>query len=297
MHLLKKYLLILFLFFFIESWSYPLTDESSCEIAKEYIITKIDSLKNNVYVIYARSGNDEFKIVSSLDSVNAVSETIKVGNQYKLLLESLYLAVANKASDAGWVGYEEHVKGMGIKGNTIPVDSYYGSKRDIYKSPNLNGLYYIPNITLSTDESSEYNFFQNSSIMRKGDVTIYCGEEWFKSYNSKTISGKFQLKNIFWFHKGKDYYYTDFSVEKDGVNYLVIDTIQSHYPYYFELLSKGDENIKINMEISEIWPLNDTLMNCGIFPANKDSFTMRDVLFVEEKYGNKIYMVQTIDFK
>jgi hypothetical protein len=32
------------------------------------------------------------------------------------------------------------------------------------------------------------------------------------------------------------------------------------------------------MEISEIWPLNDKLMHCGIFPANKESFTMRDVL-------------------
>lgn len=296
MHLLKKYLLILFSFFFIESWSIPLTNESSCKTVKDYIITKIDTLKNDVFVIFACAGSDEYKIVSSLDSVDKASESIEVGGHYNLLLESVYLKNVQKAIDAGWLDYEHRVRGMKVKGNTILVDSYYGSKRDIYKSPNLNGLYYIPNITLSTDESSEYNFFQNSSIIRKGETTIYCGAEWFKSDNSKTVSGKFQLKDIFWFHKGKDYYYTDFLVEKDGVNYLVIDTIQSHYPYYFELLSKGD-NININLEISEIWPLNDKLMNCGIFPANKDSFTMRDVLFVEEKYGNKIYMVQTIDFK
>lgn len=294
---MKKLIIILFFAACIfDSWGCPLTDESSCETVKDYIITKIDTLKNDVFVIYAKSGNDEFKIVSSLDSGDATSETIKVGNRYKLILESLYLEAVNKASDAGWVGYEEHVRGMGINGNTIPVDSYYGSKRDVYKSPNLNGLYYNPNVALSlVDAASEINFTNNSSIIRKDDVTIYCGEEWFKSYNSNTVSGKFQLKEIFWFHKGKDYYYTDFMVEKDGVNYLVIDTIQSHYPYYFELLSKGD-NIDINMEISEIWPLNDKLMHCGIFPANKESFTMRDVLFVEEKYGNKIYLVQSIDF-
>ena len=294
---MKKLIIILFFAACIfDSWGCPLTNQSSSETVKDYIITKIDTLKNDVFVIYAKSGNDEFKIVSSLDSDDAASETIKVGSQYKLILESLYLEAVNKASDAGWVGYEEHVRGMGIKGNTIPVDSYYGSKRDVYKSPNLNGLYYNPNVTLKpVDPASEINFIKNSSITRKGDATIYCGEEWFKSSNSNTVSGKFQLKEIFWFHKGKDYYYTDFMVEKDGVNYLVIDTIQSHYPYYSELLSKGD-NIDINMEISEIWPLNDKLMHCGIFPANKESFTMRDVLFVEEKYGNKIYLVQSIDF-
>jgi hypothetical protein len=100
--------------------------------SSEFNIVKLDSI-NNLYIVYAKKGDDYYKILSE-------KLLKKISNRKKIKLYKNYdLDVISIVPDTSKISL--HLSGVLYKNTEIIFEK--DSIWDLYKSPQLKGLYYI----------------------------------------------------------------------------------------------------------------------------------------------------------
>lgn len=105
---------------------------------KSYIIIKIDSV-DNYYIIYGKSGNENYKLVS--EKTNSKCDNIIVGEKYILNTESIFTMKIKVNDSVKEITNHVNIKCMTLHGTTF-CKEYENGIYDVLKSENLEGLCY-----------------------------------------------------------------------------------------------------------------------------------------------------------
>lgn len=112
---------------------------SSMAETKPFLVQSIDTLNNNVFLIYLKDENGSlYKSISVCDSsriLRYVPLKIKEGITASFSLTSIYQEQVHIIFHI-----DQYYKGVNVRGNKIPVESKYGVHNDIYMIANANGL-------------------------------------------------------------------------------------------------------------------------------------------------------------
>lgn len=119
--------------------SFEASDKTLVGDRENFTIYKIDSI-SEVYLIYARKKNKNYKIVSKIerDAYDECREKLFVGNSYDLGIESILYPKNSKLMTS------HYLKGVNYHGILIKIEEE-NSIKDLYVSSNVNGLCYKNN--------------------------------------------------------------------------------------------------------------------------------------------------------
>lgn len=161
---------------------------SSKHIVGEYKVLSIDTLKNDVYLIYLYDNKSAYLKCVSLTNTDSISDKKNVtniipGDAYEFSLSSIY----QHNMDLSLINPLHLYRGIYERGNKIPLENY----RDIYLINNLNGLVHIPicRTTNQMDEKAPRNI--------KSTILVPCRDTFMDSIDASFIKNVEYIRNLY----------------------------------------------------------------------------------------------------